>query len=141
MTRERRERYLEKTEKIETRVSDIETWIKDLTESEFERDKKTRLAVYKAFQEATEAVSDICAMFLSDRGKVVGDDYENIEKASGNLFSESLEQDLKNSNGLRNRIIHEYNGLTNKLAYNSIKQLSSSLKKFAKEARKWIKDK
>ncbi|KXB02243.1 hypothetical protein AKJ44_01055 [candidate division MSBL1 archaeon SCGC-AAA261F17] len=141
MSQKRVERYRGKVERIEVRASDIEKWISDLSESDFEQDKKTRLAIYKAFQELVESIADICAMYAADTGRVVGDDHENIEKAAGRLYESELSDDLKNSNGLRNRIIHEYNGLNHKIAYDSINELLPSLKKFGEEVKRWIKNK
>lgn len=141
LSRERKDRYLGKVERMEARASDIEEWIGNLSEPDFERDKKTRLAIYKTFQELAEAVADICAMYAADTGKVVGDDHENIKKAGGGLYKEGLRTALENSNGLRNRIVHEYNGLSHKIAYESINELLPSLREFGKEVKKWIKSK
>lgn len=141
LSRERKNRYLDKVEKIETRASDIEGWIGDLSEADFERDKKTRLATYKAFQELVEAVADICAMHASDTVKAVGDDHENVGKAAGELYEEGLREALERSNGLRNRLVHEYNQLNNKIAYDSIKELLPSLRRFGEEVQKWVKSK
>ena len=53
MDKSRLQGYLEKIERIEERVGDIRTW---LSEGDAKGvDKKTRLAVYKAVQEAVEA--------------------------------------------------------------------------------------
>lgn len=140
MNQKRVERYREKVERIKTRASDIEGWISGLSESSFKQDKKTRLAVYKAFQELVEAVGDICAMHAVDTGKVVGDDHENIEKGAGSLYDGELSNDLKSSNGFRNRLIHEYNGLDHKIAYDSIRDLLPALKRFGEEVEKWIEN-
>ncbi len=141
LDQERKNRYLDKVEKIEIRTADIEEWIGELSEADFERDKKTRLATYKAFQELVEAAADICAMYASDTVKAVGDDYENIGKAAGGLYPEGLREHLERSNGLRNRLVHEYNHLNNKIAHDSIKELLPSFKEFVRGVREWIKSK
>ena len=66
MEKERLVRYIAKLELLEERLNDIESWISGLSFEEFESDKKTKLATYKAFQEAVEAITDICAMMLKD---------------------------------------------------------------------------
>lgn len=84
-------------------------------------------------------MADICAMYASDSGIVVGDNYENIEKASGDIYREELVDDLKSASGLRNRVVHEYNGVTHKVAFDPIKDLLPSIRRFAKEVRDCIK--
>jgi len=58
MDKSRLRRYLEKIEHIGERIEDIKTWLGE----EEEVGKKTRLAVYKAMQEAIEAAMDMVAM-------------------------------------------------------------------------------
>jgi len=138
---ERKDRYLEKIEKMENRISNVDGWIGDVGRDGFTEDEMKKLAVYKAFQELVEAATDVCAMYLADRNGPVGDDYENIEKASGKLYSEGMEDDLKRANGLRNRVVHEYNGLRDEVAYSGIEELLPSLEKFKEEVLEWIREK
>lgn len=56
-------------------MNDVAEWIDDALE-----DKKTKLAVYKAAQEAIEAMCDIIEMCLKDNGIPLKDDYTNIER-------------------------------------------------------------
>ncbi len=135
----RKNRYLDKLDKIEKRCSEIQSWIK--SEQEFINDERNKLAVYKAFQESVEAITDICAMFLIDTNRGVGDDYENLKKCSDKLYPKELLSSLREANGLRNRVLHEYNGLEDLNAYKSIKRLNKDLKTFEKEVRKCIKKK
>lgn len=61
-------------------------------------------------QVAIEAVMDIIAMLVKDKGVVVGDDYQNIEKLKElGIINSALEVNLKKINGLRNAIVHKYN--------------------------------
>ncbi len=46
---------------------------------------------------------------------------------------------MKEANGLRNRLIHEYDGLNDMLAYESMKELVNHLKSFSQEVLKWMK--
>lgn len=130
---QRKQRYKEKLDKMERRIRKVEEWISSGVTT-LER----RLAIYKAFQEITEAMADICAMFNSDTSYSVGDDYQNITHAAGELFAASLEADCKEANGLRNRLVHEYNGLNNKRALQSIRRLLPSISKFIREVIQWI---
>ncbi len=96
------------------RISDINEWIGDAP-----REKKARLAVYKAAQEMVEAVCDIIAMSLKDEKHIPKDDYTNIERW-GEIFMKSEIADcIKTANGLRYRLVHHYNGINDKLALES----------------------
>lgn len=139
LTEDRKERYLEKLEKIDERGTQVKQWVSG-SEDLLNKDER-RLATYKAFQEVMEAVTDICAMFVADSGKVVGDDYENIDKASGEILSDELEGALKEGNGLRNRLIHEYNNLRNQVALDSIQSVIGKIFSFRDEVEKWIRNK
>ncbi len=126
LNQDRMDRYLEKIEKIRKRSKNIEEWLKhDIDKAS--KNTERRLAIYKAFQEVVEAITDICAMFAADNKMSVGDDYENLEKASGKLYKEDIQGDLEDANGLRNRIIHEYNKFEDKRALESIREIQPSL--------------
>ncbi len=126
-------RYREKISVIEKRRENISAWIGD-------RDEKSILAVYKAFQELMEAFTDIFAMMLKDMKDVVQDDYSNIERLSEkNMLSGKQEGLMKEANGLRNRLVHEYNGLERKTALESIKKINSELEDLVQEIDGWIK--
>ena len=132
---ERIRRYKDKLDRLDERLDYLDEWI-----SEDSLDNiKDRFAVFKAFQESTEIVADICSMYLSDNGKGLGDNRENIVKASGNLFSSDLEEELGEVNGLRNRITHDYgDGFDTDLAVTSLIELIESLERFSHEVREWI---
>lgn len=133
MDEKRVARYLDKFGHIEERIDDIMNWI-----GEAGVDKKTRLAVYKAAQEAVEAVCDLVAMFLKDSGHPPKDDYTNIQKW-GEMMDKSLSECLKAANGLRNRLVHHYNGLDDRLALNSIMDIIPCLQEFVKVMNSWLK--
>ncbi|MFB6245519.1 MAG: DUF86 domain-containing protein [Candidatus Nanohaloarchaea archaeon] len=133
---EREERYREKLEKLEELIRDLEEWhtgAKDLL-----KDKAMRRAVYKSFQEAAEVVSDLCAMYLSDAGKVLGDDSDNIEKAAGDLFDSGLRDGMLEVNGLRNRVVHDYNGFDDRTALESIPSRLGDIRSFRQEVEEWV---
>ncbi len=124
---ERKKRYQEKKELAEKRIIEIEEWISS-------PDEKSKLASYKAFQEIVEAISDMAAMLIKDRGKLVEDDYKNIEKLIEIKILEDKEAKiLEDANGLRNRIIHKYNKTDDIIAKESIQNLLPYLKKILKK--------
>lgn len=99
---------------------------------------RDRLAVYKAFQEIAEACMDIIAMMLRDSGKIPEDDYTNISKAvKSGLLPNKLKASLDDLNGLRNRMVHEYNGLDDKIALDAMSEILPDIREFVKVVEKW----
>lgn len=133
MDKERRNRYRDKINLIDKRLLQTEEWLSY-------KDEKTKLACYKAFQEAMEGMTDIIAMVLSDKDKSVKDDYSNIEQSKEifDLIDEEIDI-LKESNGLRNRIIHKYNSIDDGIIKESLEKilpvLMNVLDKFEKNGK------
>lgn len=137
MEAKREQRYFQKIAELEDKIEFIREHLSE--EEEFLSNRILRKAIYKEFQEMVEIIADLSAMVVRDKGKVVEDDYSNLERMTKILGSESLLEDLKEANGLRNILVHEYNGVVDKQAYNSIKNLLTSIEKFGVMVEKWIK--
>jgi len=124
---------------IERRISQINAWVSNYTDRDFINDEKTKLAVYKAFQEAVESTMDIIAMICKDIGIPPRDDYMNIESLKElEIINRDLMERLVEANGLGNRLVHHYNKLDDKIAFESIRELVDSLLKFVEVVEKWI---
>ena len=127
---ERKIRYKIKLEFAEKRIIQIEEWLSF-------NDEKTKLACYNAFQEIVEVISDVIAMLIKDKGKIVEDDYKNIEKlAEIKIIEEKDRKILEDANGLRNRIIHKYNKTDDTTARESIISLLPYLKNILEKLNK-----
>ncbi|MEM2744873.1 MAG: DUF86 domain-containing protein, partial [Nitrososphaerota archaeon] len=88
---------------IDKRISNIESWLPLLDE------ERTKLAIYKAFQEIVEALFDIISMRLVDLRIPPKDDYTNLNNLEKEgLLNKELSNILRKANGLRNRLIHGY---------------------------------
>lgn len=99
-------------------------------------------AIYKEFEEAAEILADVIAMIVKDMGRVCEDDYSNIEIVSQVLgIDEKLKNSLKKVNGLRNILVHEYNGVDDSLAFDSISELIPEIEKAIEVIEKWISEK
>ncbi len=57
------------------------------------------------------------------------------------IIPSELKNALKEANGLRNRVVNDYNGIIDKIVYVSIMRLLESLEEFAGVAEKWISKK
>lgn len=133
MNKDRIKRYKEKITVIETRRNNIFSWIS-------ETDEKSVLAVYKAFQEVVESFTDLFAMMLKDMGEIVEDDYSNIEALERtNLLNQKQAAVMKEANGLRNRLVHEYNGLERQTARISMEEINDEMEDILTKVRSWIK--
>ncbi len=135
MEETRKKRYLEKIKHIEKRILEFNSW-----KNEFFFDEKTKLACYKAVQEIIEGCMDLVAMILKDENEIPKDDYTNIDILERKKFiSRELALCLKEMNGLRNRIVHEYNGLNDEIALNSIEELLPKANEFLRVVKEWLK--
>jgi uncharacterized protein YutE (UPF0331/DUF86 family) len=129
---ERRIRYLDKFAHVDRRIANIESWLP------IAHEERTRLAIYKAFQEVVEAFLDILSMKLVDLRIPPKDDYTNIVllKERG-ILDEENSNVLRSANGLMNRLVHDYNNLSDELAIESIKILLPKLIDIKKEISSW----
>ncbi|NOZ82060.1 MAG: DUF86 domain-containing protein [Candidatus Micrarchaeota archaeon] len=134
MDESRRNRYLDKITHIEKRISEFNSW-----KFEFFSDERTKLACYKIIQEIIEGCMDLVSMMLKDEGIVPKDDYTNIELLKEeNIISGETAASLKELNGLRNRMVHEYNGLSDEIAYSSVEELLPVVEEFLSVVKKWL---
>ena len=79
-------------------------------------------------------------MYVKDLNIVPKDDYSNLDiLIKKDLISKDLCKNLKKANGLRNHIVHEYNGINEEIAYDAILNLLEDLKKFKEMIKKWLK--
>ncbi|RMF91740.1 MAG: DUF86 domain-containing protein [Methanobacteriota archaeon] len=135
MEKDRLKRYKEKLEHIALRKREFEEWSPGILDND-----KDKLSSYKAFQEMAEAVNDIIAMMLRDSGLLPEDNYTNIDKAAQHrLLPNALRPSLHEMTGLRNRLIHEYNGLNDETAVESALSLLPEIERFMEAAKKWLK--
>ncbi|GFO97323.1 hypothetical protein ig2599ANME_1523 [groundwater metagenome] len=136
---ERINRYKDKINLITERLGDIEEWTSGYHNSDFLSDKKSRLAVYKAFQELSEASFDIIAMACKDLKIIPKDDYTNTDALyNKKIIDDTLKKALFESNGLRNRLVHRYNSLDDSIAFESIQTLLPDFKNFTEVLDKWL---
>ncbi|ODS40849.1 MAG: hypothetical protein A7315_07495 [Candidatus Altiarchaeales archaeon WOR_SM1_79] len=133
----RKKRYLQKIAELEGRIDFMEENLGD--EEEFLEERLKRKGIYKEFQEAAEILADIAAMIVRDHERVVEDDYSNFETACRILKRGEMLDPLKKINGLRNILVHEYNGIVDELAYESINEHLPKMKDFSECIKEWIK--
>ncbi len=137
--KERKESYLRKIQSIQENIKSVKEWTAETTLETFLGDKKTRFAVFKAFQEVVETCMDLAAMLVKDRGVSPKDDYTNLETLrEEKIISDKVEDILGEANGLRNWIIHRYNKLEEAEAYKAILRLIGPIEDYIGVVKKWI---
>lgn len=141
INKNRIERYIEKLEHLNKLFKKINEWTINLEENEFlSLDLKEKFGIYHASQIITEIITDIIAMVTKDLKVKPKDDYSNIEYIEEKgLISRELAFNLKKLNGLRNVLVHDYNGLDDRLAFKGIKEYNPFIEQFKEVMKKWLK--
>ena len=136
MDQERYYRYKDKILHIETRISYLMEW-----KNEDHNSPMARLASYKAFQEVFEGLSDIMAMIVKDNKIKAKDDYSNVELCfNKSIINEHDKSILIEGIGLRNRLVHQYNGIKDDLAYEVIYRLIIDIETLLRRIKNWLKN-
>jgi len=141
MDASRLERYHEKLSNLKKYYSLLKKWLDSADLDDLTRDDNIEriFAVYHSFQLAIEVIIDISAMIVKDLGFDPADNYENFQALQReNIISAQLQSNLRDMNGLRNRIVHDYNGIVDETAWASIKKNFSSIPKFQEAIQKWL---
>jgi uncharacterized protein YutE (UPF0331/DUF86 family) len=141
MEEERKKRYNEKLERLVQTVENLNDWTEGIDDKKFEEEVELvkKYGIYHAFQIAVEIIADIAAMTVKDSNIIPKDDYSNLDVLRNKkIIVSSLAEQLKEANGLRNRIVRDYNGLNNKIAYNRILDLLKTIEKFKGAIDKWL---
>jgi len=141
MDRERLKRYKEKEEYFDKIMQKLKEWTKHLNVHDFvyKLDLKEQFSIYHAYQIILEIISDITAMIIKDLKLIPKDDYVNFDILADNvIISKDLAYNLKQANGLRNRVVHDYNGLDDDIAFKEIQNFSKDLEKYKEDLDKWL---
>ena len=142
MEKERIKRYNDKLEYLNQTIEYLYNWTENIDSIEFiERlELQKQYGIYHAFQIGIEIITDLVSMIVKDIKLIPKDDYSNINTIKNkNIISIDLAAKLREANGLRNRIVHDYNGLDNKIAYNGLVNLLKYFQEFKVKAKEWLK--
>jgi len=141
MDKERIKRYKEKQEKLSENLTYLKDWTQDLKVEDFNKTNiKEQFSIYHAFQIVVEIITDLSAMVVKDLKKIPKDDYSNLEiLAKEKIITKELSLYIKEANGLRNRIVHDYNSIDDDIAYKSILSILNRVKQFKEVIDDWLK--
>lgn len=141
MDEERIQRYKEKEEYFVKLMGKLKEWTKDLNEKDFTNNLslKEQFSIYHAYQIILEIITDLTAMVVKDLKIIPKDDYINIDVlAEKDVISKDLAYNMKQANGLRNRIVHNYNGLNEEIGFKSIQKYLEHLDKYKEDIDNWL---
>lgn len=142
MEEERIKRYSGKLEYLNQTIEHLKDWTKNIDSKEF-RDRlelQKQYGIYHAFQIGIDIITDLVAMIVKDLKLIPKDDCSNINIIKNKkIVNVDLAAKLREANGLRNRIVHDYNGLDNEIAYNGLKNLLKYFQEFKVKAKEWLK--
>ena len=89
--------------------------------------------IYYCIQTSIETSMDLIAMMLKDLGIVPQGDRENIEKlVEIEYIIPQTANALRQCNGLRNVLVHRYNGINRDLVFHALPEVEQVLKKLLK---------
>ncbi len=142
MEEERIKRYNDKLEYLNQTIKNLNDWTENLNSKEFieSLELQKQYGIYHAFQIGIEIITDLISMIVKDVKLIPKDDYSNINIIKNKkIVNSDLAAKLREANGLRNRIVHDYNGLDNEIAYNRLTNLLESFQEFKVKAKEWLK--
>jgi len=142
LDKERIKRYKEKMEILQKYLIKLEEWTSniDYDVPPEKLDMRDKFALYHLYQLIIEIITDLCAMTVKDLKILPKDDYSNINiLAEKKIIPENLADDLRKANGLRNRMVHDYNGVIEKIVNEGILQHKEHLIKFLEVFTLWLK--
>ncbi len=141
MDEKRKKRYSDKFAFLNHYHNLLTTWIQ---ESDFQDLVQTNnyekiYAIYHAAQLMIEVLADISAMIIKDLSIDPKDDYTNFQVLMReNIIFNDLFLILKKFNGLRNRIVHNYNGLVDEIVWQTLKENLHSIPLFQEVIKEWL---
>jgi len=142
MEEERIKRYNDKLEYLNQTIANLYEWTEGIDSRTFSEsiELQKQYGIYHAFQLSIEIITDLIAMVVKDLKLIPKDDYLNLETITNKkIISPDLAARLREANGLRNRIVHDYNGLNNEIAFNRLIDLLKYLKEFMGGVKEWLK--
>lgn len=122
---------LDRTIRYKEKISYVFECLREIKEVLPEPSGIVLKGVYYNLSSAIESTMDMIAMLCKDLGIMPKGDYENIENLqSRGTISENLAIRLAKCNGLRNILVHQYNGIDDARVVKSISQVDEDLKAF-----------
>lgn len=134
MKADRKARYKVKIKYVNDCLNIIDRLIPD-------PDDVQTMALYYALSTAIESIMDIIAMFIKDRGEIPKGDKYNIKYLEKENHIESeLSSHLQKCNGLRNLLVHPYNGVDREIVLRSVSDVMKTLSQFIEQIEGYLNE-
>lgn len=138
---DRIERYYKKLLHLEKYYDWLIEWMKNFSLQQIVENEEfiSLMGIYHTAQNAIAVIIDVCAMINKDCTNVVQDNYNNIEYLfHKKIINIKLRKGIQSLIGLRNRLAHDYNGIIDKIAWQSIENHLDIFESFQKVIYKWV---
>ena len=114
--------------------------IQKMSHKEYVQNLYRRKATERLLQELIEAAIDINVHLISQTGHSVPDDYYQsfVKLSELNIISSDLAQKLAPSAGLRNRLVHEYDGIEDTMILGSLAMAQTLYSRYVKEIKDYL---
>lgn len=114
--------------------------IMNMTPEEYIEELYKRKATERLLQELIETAIDVNTYLIVQTGNTIPDDYYESFIKAGELKVISLElaEKLAPSAGLRNRLVHEYDGLEHSIVLNAVRTAENLYPQYVKQIEDYI---
>lgn len=119
-----KEIIINKLIKMEKYISELEKF-KPGTFKEYQNDQLKRYAVERLIQLIIDLALDINNILIKKSDRYPAQDYYSsfLELIDLEILSEEFAKDIAPSTGIRNRLVHEYEEVDNKVVYQNLNKL------------------
>ena len=102
--------------------------------------KKVKYSVERLLQLIIDLALDINNIIIKSQGGYPASDYFNsfIDLVEFDVFNDEFAQKIAPSTGIRNRLVHEYEKINDKIVYNSIDKTINYYTKYMKNIIKYL---
>lgn len=141
MDSSRIERYRKKLLYLKRYIDWLDEWIKKKPLKQIIENEEYQLlmGIYHTIQNAVACIIDIMAMINNDLSNLVQDNYSNLDLLlEKKILNKEIKPGIKELIGLRNRLAHDYNGIVDETAWQSIDRNSKYLIDFHNGIEKWL---
>lgn len=127
--------------RIDDKINDIFNYIEELRHvlpkdyKEYQGIIEKRLACERAFEKIIEATNNLAILFIKDQRLILPTEDEKAFDilARANITTNKLALKLKQTKGMRNILIHQYDNLDNEIIFNAIsREIINNVEEFVK---------
>lgn len=133
------ELVISKLERLEQYLEELEE-IRDISFEEYMNDHFRKRGIERLIQLSVECATDINSYLLSKVVKVVPSDYQDSFLKAGrhSILPPEFAHEIAPSAGLRNRLVHEYDEIDDRIVHRSIRKTLKQYAQYIKHIRDFL---